>query len=64
MSSSPAFLVTAGTGLLHLGCESAQGFLIGRPLEEKDFLAWWKAQQEEARSSQLQPDMWQPEGSD
>ena len=45
------------------GCESAQGFLIGRPLEEKDFLAWWKAQQEEARSSQLQPDMWQPEGS-
>jgi len=45
------------------GCESAQGFLIGRPLEEKDFLAWWKAQQEETRSGELQPDMWQPEGS-
>jgi EAL domain-containing protein (putative c-di-GMP-specific phosphodiesterase class I) len=46
------------------GCEAAQGFLIGRPLEEKDFLAWWKAQEQETRSAQLQPDMWQPEGSD
>ena len=45
------------------GCESAQGFLIGRPLEEKEFLAWWKAQEVETRSVQLQPDMWQPEGS-
>jgi len=44
------------------GCESAQGFLIGRPLEEKDFLAWWKAQQDKTRSVTLQPDMWQPEG--
>ena len=46
------------------GCESGQGFLIGRPLEEKEFLAWWKAQEEETRSVQLQPDMWQPEGGD
>jgi diguanylate cyclase (GGDEF)-like protein len=45
------------------GCESAQGFLIGRPLEEKEFVAWWKAQQGGTKSSQLQPDMWQPEGS-
>jgi diguanylate cyclase (GGDEF)-like protein len=44
------------------GCESAQGFLIGRPLEEKEFLAWWKAQDRETRSVTLQPDMWQPEG--
>jgi diguanylate cyclase (GGDEF)-like protein len=46
------------------GCESGQGFLIGRPLEEKEFLAWWKAQEQETRSVQLQPDMWQPEGGD
>ncbi len=46
------------------GCEAAQGFLIGRPLEAKEFLAWWKAQEEQTRSAQLQPDMWQPEGSD
>ena len=46
------------------GCEAAQGFLIGRPLEEKEFLAWWKAQEEETRGVELQPDMWQPEGSD
>ena len=46
------------------GCEAAQGFLIGRPLEEKDFLAWWKAQESATRSVQMQPDMWQPEGSD
>jgi diguanylate cyclase (GGDEF)-like protein len=46
------------------GCEAAQGFLIGRPLEEKDFLAWWKAQDEQSRAVLLQPDMWQPEGSD
>jgi diguanylate cyclase (GGDEF)-like protein len=45
------------------GCESAQGFLIGRPLEDKEFIAWWKAQEEKTRSVQLQPDMWQPEGS-
>ena len=45
------------------GCEAAQGFLIGRPLEEQDFLAWWKAQEQVSRAVQLQPDMWQPEGS-
>ncbi len=44
--------------------KAAQGFLIGRPLEEKDFLAWWKAQGAETRGVELQPDMWQPEGSD
>ena len=32
------------------GCEAAQGFLIARPLEEPEFLAWWKAQEEEARA--------------
>ncbi len=46
------------------GCEAAQGFLIGRPLEEQEFPAWWKAQEEQARAVLLQPDMWQPEGSD
>ncbi len=45
------------------GCEAAQGFLIGRPLEQQDFLAWWKAQEQVSRAVQLQPDMWQPEGS-
>jgi EAL domain-containing protein (putative c-di-GMP-specific phosphodiesterase class I) len=44
------------------GCEAAQGFLIGRPLEEQDFVAWWKTQEEVSRAVQLQPDMWQPEG--
>ena len=46
------------------GCEAAQGFLIGRPLEEQEFLAWWKAQDQESRAVLVQPDMWQPEGSD
>ena len=45
------------------GCEAAQGFLIGRPLEQQDFLAWWKAQEQVSRAVQLQPDMWQPESS-
>ncbi len=45
------------------GCEAAQGFLIARPLEESEFLAWWKAQEEQARAVLLQPDMWQPEGT-
>ncbi len=49
--------------LKHQGCEAAQGFLIARPLEEREFLLWWKAQEEEARAALLQPDMWQPEGS-
>jgi len=44
------------------GCEAAQGFLIGRPLEEQDFVAWWKTQEQVSRAVQLQPDMWQPEG--
>jgi EAL domain-containing protein (putative c-di-GMP-specific phosphodiesterase class I) len=50
--------------LKHQGCEAAQGFLIAHPLEEREFLAWWKAQEEEMRTALLQPDMWQPEGSD
>jgi len=50
--------------LKHQGCEAAQGFLIARPLEEREFLAWWKTQEEEMRTALLQPDMWQPEGSD
>ncbi|MET0682191.1 MAG: EAL domain-containing protein [Casimicrobiaceae bacterium] len=45
------------------GCEAAQGFLIGHPLEQQDFLAWWKAQEQVSRAVQLQPDMWQPESS-
>ena len=45
------------------GCEAAQGFLIARPLEEPEFLAWWKAQEEQTRAALLQPDMWQPEGT-
>ena len=45
------------------GCEAAQGFLIGRPLEEHDFLEWWKTQERVSRAVLLQPDMWQPEGS-
>ena len=45
------------------GCEAAQGFLIGRPLEQQDFLAWWKTQEQVSRAVQLQPDMWQPESS-
>jgi len=44
------------------GCEAAQGFLIARPLEEQEFLAWWKAREEQTRAALLQPDMWQPEG--
>jgi EAL domain-containing protein (putative c-di-GMP-specific phosphodiesterase class I) len=40
------------------GCEAAQGFLIARPLEHHDLLAWWQAQDEEKRVRELQPDMW------
>jgi len=45
------------------GCEAAQGFLISSPLEEREFPAWWKAQEEEMRAALLQPDMWLPEGT-
>ena len=31
------------------GCEAAQGYLIARPLEEREFQSWWNAQHEEAR---------------
>jgi EAL domain-containing protein (putative c-di-GMP-specific phosphodiesterase class I) len=43
------------------GCEAAQGYLIARPLEEREFLAWWKAREEETRAALVQPDIWQPE---
>jgi diguanylate cyclase (GGDEF)-like protein len=39
------------------GCEAAQGFLISRPLEEREFLAWWQAQDAMTRVTLLQPDM-------
>ena len=32
------------------GCEAAQGYLIARPLEEREFLAWWKTQEELVQS--------------
>ena len=44
------------------GCEEAQGFLISRPLEPRDFRAWWRSVEEEKRIVERQPDMWQPEG--
>ncbi len=44
------------------GCEAAQGFLIARPLEEAEFLAWWKAQEEPTRAALPQPDMWHGTG--
>ena len=44
------------------GCEEAQGFLISRPLEARDFRAWWRTAEEEKRIVERQPDMWQPEG--
>ena len=37
------------------GCEAAQGFLIARPLEEQEFLAWWKAQEQETRGASSSP---------
>ncbi len=43
-------------------CEEAQGFLISRPLEEKELLAWWRMQEVESRIIGRQPDMWPPEG--
>jgi len=45
------------------GCEEAQGFLISRPLGDKEFLAWWRMQEEESRLIGRQAEMWQPEGS-
>ena len=45
------------------GCEEAQGFLIARPLEGKDLRSWWQVQEEQARLTSRQADMWQAEGS-
>jgi diguanylate cyclase (GGDEF)-like protein len=39
------------------GCEAAQGFLIARPLEEREFLAWWQAQEAVTHVTLVQPDM-------
>jgi diguanylate cyclase (GGDEF)-like protein len=44
--------------LQSLGCEEAQGFLISRPMEEREFVAWWAMQAAEARINGHQPDMW------
>ena len=49
--------------LKHHGCEAAQGFLIAVRWRSREFLAWWKAQEEQTRAVLLQPDMWQPEGA-
>ena len=43
------------------GCEEAQGFLISRPLEARDFRTWWRVADEEKRIVERQPDMWQRE---
>jgi len=40
--------------LKHHGCETAQGYMIARPLEAAEFVAWWKAQ-DEARGVVAQP---------
>jgi diguanylate cyclase (GGDEF)-like protein len=45
------------------GCEEAQGFLISRPLEEKELLAWWRLQDEDLRVAAGQTDLWRPEGA-
>ncbi len=45
------------------GCGAAQGFLIARPLEQHELLAWWRAQEAEKRVTELQPDMWLAAGS-
>jgi EAL domain-containing protein (putative c-di-GMP-specific phosphodiesterase class I) len=45
------------------GCEEAQGYLIARPLEGKDLRSWWQVQEERARLTSRQAEMWQAEGS-
>jgi diguanylate cyclase (GGDEF)-like protein len=40
------------------GCEEAQGYLISRPLEERELRSWWMMQEEEHRVVDRQPDMW------
>jgi len=45
------------------GCEEAQGYLIARPLEGKDLRSWWQVQEEQARLTSRQSEMWQAEGS-
>jgi diguanylate cyclase (GGDEF)-like protein len=39
------------------GCEEAQGFLIARPLENRDLQAWWKVQDEKARRASCPVDL-------
>ena len=41
------------------GCEEAQGFLITRPLAERDFRGWWVEHETSFATAQRQPDLWQ-----
>ena len=41
------------------GCEEAQGFLITRPLAERDFRGWWVDHETSFATAQRQPDLWQ-----
>ena len=41
------------------GCEEAQGFLITRPLAERDFRGWWVEHETSFSGAQRQPDLWQ-----
>jgi EAL domain-containing protein (putative c-di-GMP-specific phosphodiesterase class I) len=41
------------------GCEEAQGFLIGRPLEEPEFRSWWGLHEARQNGAVRQPDLWQ-----
>ncbi len=41
------------------GCEEAQGFLIGKPLEEPEFRSWWGLHEARQNGAVRQPDLWQ-----
>jgi diguanylate cyclase (GGDEF)-like protein len=41
------------------GCEEAQGFLITKPLPERDFRGWWVEHETSFAGAQRQPDLWQ-----
>jgi diguanylate cyclase (GGDEF)-like protein len=45
------------------GCEEAQGYLISRPLEDRELRSWWMMQDEERRIVDRQPDMWRAKNS-
>jgi EAL domain-containing protein (putative c-di-GMP-specific phosphodiesterase class I) len=46
------------------GCEAAQGYLISQPLEEAEFLAWWRAQDDAAGEARSRSDLSQAESGD